>query len=427
MTPGCTFKFVCHSAIQCFSFCVLIFFSFFSISFAFSPLPDSISLENSWFSGSPRENATPAAEESPTHLASASAASSSLVTAEDTKSSHWRSTTTSNPSPQVTSTSSTSVHVETESMTQAGNRKDHTVTQRAGGRGGRGRGKKNRGEDRSRWEEKSRGEEDGSGEIVGAEAKGEIQVSRRPVGTSKPRERSRSRERGHRRGQTTTTAPTTTTVTATAAPMELSTGSLDATTSESSSAAGTASPSGLPSSSSPPFVAASTSPSQPLVQTPSPESQFKFQPTSLGSPSPSSALSFLPAETPFSLSSSLSPSSPTSDALSQTAGSGDPALLAQADSSKKPVTSLHWVPLDAAGPSGSQDFPPLLSGAPEEEEAVWSHAVGSGALLPGNIEDESSRAGANTSTVTLTTTGELQFASVILPSLRQCFLQTSRE
>lgn len=62
-------------------------------------------------------------------------------------------------------------------------------------------------------------------------------------------------------------------------------------------------------------------------------------------------------------------------------------------------------------PNCSQDFPPLLSGAPEEEEAVWSHAVGSGALLPGNIEEESSRAGVNTSAITLTATGELQCAS----------------
>lgn len=293
------------------------------------------------------------------------------------------------------------------------------MTPRAGGRGGRGRGKKNRGEDRSRGEEKSRGEEDGSGEMVGAEAKGEIQVSRRPVGTSKPRERSRerSKERGHRRGQTTTTATPTTTsfaATATAAPMELGAGHLNMRTSEppSSSAAGTSSPSSLPPSSLLPFVAASVSPSQPFAQTPSPESPFKSQPTSLWSPSPSSAHSFLPAETPESLSSSLPPSSAASDAPSQTVGSGDPALYTQADSSTKPLTSLQWVPLDAAGPNGSQDFPPLLSGAPEEEEAVWSHAVGSGALLPGNIEEESSRTGANTSTVTLTTTGELKCSFV---------------
>lgn len=117
--------------------------------------------------------------------------------------------------------------------------------------------------------------------------------------------------------------------------------------------------------------------------------------------------------TAYSLSSSLPPSSPAPYSPSQTAGSGDPALSAQADSATKPLTLVQWVPLvplEAAVPSGSQDFPPLLSGAPEEEEAVWSHAVGSGALLPGNIEEESSRAGVNTSAITLTT-GELQCAS----------------
>lgn len=54
----------------------------------------------------------------------------------------------------------------------------------------------------------------------------------------------------------------------------------------------------------------------------------------------------------------------------------------------------------------SLDYPPLLTGAPDEEEPAWSHAVGSGALLPGNMEEESSRGGANISTITpLSTTG----------------------
>uniref|UniRef100_A0A3B4AZ78 Neurocan b n=1 Tax=Periophthalmus magnuspinnatus TaxID=409849 RepID=A0A3B4AZ78_9GOBI len=71
---------------------------------------------------------------------------------------------------------------------------------------GRGRGKKHRGEDKGKMEE------EGSGEITGAEAKGEIQMSRRPTGTSKPRERSRekNRERGHRRGHAAKNAATTT-------------------------------------------------------------------------------------------------------------------------------------------------------------------------------------------------------------------------
>ena len=62
--------------------------------------------------------------------------------------------------------------------------------------------------------------------------------------------------------------------------------------------------------------------------------------------------------------------------------------------------------MKTAGRNSSVDYPPLLSGPPDEEEPAWSHAVGSGALLPGNMEEESSR-GANGSTVALGQTGKL--------------------
>ncbi|TNM97765.1 hypothetical protein fugu_014011 [Takifugu bimaculatus] len=68
------------------------------------------------------------------------------------------------------------------------------------------------------------------------------------------------------------------------------------------------------------------------------------------------------------------------------------------DSSTKPHTSLRWVPLESAVLNSSLDYPPLLPVAADEEEPAWSHAVGSGALLPGNLEEESSRGGANIST-----------------------------
>lgn len=184
-----------------------------------------LSLGTPWFSSPTGERTTPASEDSPTHLASTLAASSISMTTESNKSwenSETPTSITSRPAPEIPSSSGDAwIRVDAETTTQPGDKRGETVTSRASGRG-RGRGKKNRGEDRSRGEEKGRGEErgkaeeEGSGEITGAEAKGEIQVSRRPVGTSKPRERSRerSRERGHRRGHSTTTTTTTTTDTA---------------------------------------------------------------------------------------------------------------------------------------------------------------------------------------------------------------------
>lgn len=42
------------------------------------------------------------------------------------------------------------------------------------------------------------------------------------------------------------------------------------------------------------------------------------------------------------------------------------------------------------------------------EEPTWSHTVGSGALLPGNMEEESNREGVNNSTITLSPTDEVE-------------------
>ncbi|XP_071348242.1 neurocan core protein-like [Trachinotus anak] len=395
-------------------------------------LPGLFSWGSSWFSSPSVENTAPASEDSPTRLASTSAASSIPMTTESTKS--WESSethtfTASSSAPEITSSSGdTWVRVEAETTSQPGEKREETVTSRASGRGGRGRGKKNRGEDRSRGEERGRGEEkgkgedEGSGEISGAEAKGEIQVSRRPVGTSKPRERSRerSRERGHRRGQSTTTTVTTTT---TASPPEptvmITTGSEDASfsMSESLSAlpAETPSPSILsdpyPTLSSSPSPSPSTfpspsvsefmsfsqsSPSQSLLepQSPSPSLSVPFS----SSPSPSSDAHSSTSQTPYP---SPSPESPSSQSPSQMVGSGDPSpspLSENQDSSTNPVTSIQWV--EKAGQNSSLDYPPFLSGPPDEEEPTWSHAVGSGALLPGNMEEENSR-GSNVSTITL--------------------------
>ncbi|XP_042354489.1 neurocan core protein-like [Plectropomus leopardus] len=375
--------------------------------------PGLFSWGSSWFNGPSRENSS---EESPTRLASTLAASRSSVTTESTKrweTSETYTSTASSSAPGITSSSGeTWVRVESETTTQPGDKREETVTSRGSGRGGRGRGKKNRGEDRSRGEEKSRGEDkgkgedEGSGEITGAEAKGEIQVSRRPVGTSKPRERSRerSRERGHRRGQSTTT----TTTTATTSPLELTvmttTGSEGAefSTSESSSTT----PGGTPSPSPDPhqFLTSSAAPSQSATTSPSPspsKSLFESPSPSPSLPSPSSPSS--PTSSPPSTSQSpplsTSPSSPHSPF--QTAGSeAPPPRSDNRDSSTDLLTSPHWVPVEKAVLNSSLDYPPLLSGPSEVEEPAWSHAVGSGALLPGNMEEESKGGGVNISTMT---------------------------
>ncbi|KAG8014107.1 Neurocan core protein, partial [Nibea albiflora] len=400
--------------------------------------PSLFSWGTSWFSGPSRENSTPASEESPTRLASTLAASSNSMTTESTKS--WKNSethmsTASSSAPEITSFSGeTWVRVEAKTTTQPGEKREETVTSRAGGRGGRGR-KKNRGEDRSRGDDKGRGEDkgkaedEGSGEITGAEAKGEIQVSRRPVETSKPRERSRerSRERGHRKGQSTTTTTTTTTT----SPLELTVmtttvpESADLTTSESPSTSpvetptpSVSDPSQSLSSSPMPSVTTSMSAS-PSFSQPSPsQSLFESQspspsPSIPSSPSPSPVTSSPPSnsQTP-SHSPSPSPSSAPSHSPSQTVGSGDPAPSPHANeqdsSTTNPLTSLKWVPVEKAVLNSSLDYHPLLPGPSDDEEPAWSHAVGSGALLPGNMEEESNKGGVNISTITLSPTVEVE-------------------
>ncbi|AWP04187.1 putative neurocan core protein-like [Scophthalmus maximus] len=375
--------------------------------------PGLFSWGSSSFSGPSKENTTPAREDSPTRPASTLAASSIPMTTKSNtglEDSEIHTSTASSLAPEITSSSGDAwVRIEAETTTPPGDKREETVTSRASGRGGRGRGKKNRGEDKRRGEEKERGEEkgkgedEGSGELTGAEAKGEIQVSRPPVGTSKPRERSRerSRERGHRKGQSTTSTTTTTTATATASPLEptvLTTTGSDSTDFSTSKSPSTL-PSETPSISDPPLMSFSdSSPSQSMLETQTPS-----QPPSLSSsssPSPSTFSASLTSQTP---SLSPSPSSQSSHSLSQMVGSGDPSTSPQQenpDSSANPLTPLHWVPIKTTGQNRSLDYPPLLSGTPDEEEPAWSHAVGSGALLPGNMEEEGSR-GSNVSTVTL--------------------------
>ncbi|XP_041658499.1 neurocan core protein-like isoform X2 [Cheilinus undulatus] len=338
------------------------------------PSPGLFSWGSSWFNVLSRDNSTPASEDSPTRLASTLAASSNSMTTESAKS--WETSTASSSTPETTSSSETWVRVEAETTTRSGDKRDETVTSRSGGRG-RGRGKKNRGEDRSRGEEKGKGEDEGSGEITGAEAKGEIHVSRRPVGTSKPRERSRerSRERGHRKGQSTTTTISTTTANS----LELT----EVTTvwTENTGRSTSEPPSSLPVETAKPSA--------------SPDPSVTATPMSL---SPSFSQSSL---SPSNQTPSLSPSTPTPF---QSVGSKEPAPSINQD---KPLTPLKWVPVEKPVLNGSVDYPPILSGPPDEEEPAWSHAVGSGALLPGNMEEES-RGGVNISTITLSTAVEVE-------------------
>ncbi|KAM3604453.1 uncharacterized protein V6R79_011196 [Siganus canaliculatus] len=356
-----------------------------------------LSWGSSWFNGPSREISTPASEESPTRLASTLAASGNSTTTESAKSPENTDThthTTSSAAPEAW------VRVEAQTTTQPGDKREETVTSRAGGRG-RGRGKKNRGEDRSRGEEKGRAEEkmkgddEGSGEIAAAEAKGEIQVSRRPVGTSKPRERSRerSRERGHRKGQSTTTTATTASTQELAAMTTNATESVDFSTPESSSASFFSSPS--------PTITASVSPS--FSESSPSQSQFESQSLSLSpSPPPSSQPSLSPSPATSYNSQTESPSTSPSSPPSST------QTVGIQDRSTKPLTSLTWVPVEKAVLNSSLDYPPLLSGPSDEEEPAWSHAVGSGALLPGNMEEESSRGGANISTITINPSVEVE-------------------
>lgn len=432
-----------------------------------------LSLGMPWFSSPPGESTTPASEDSPTHLASTLAASSISMTTESRENSETPTSTTSRPAPEISSSSGDAwIRVDAETTTQPVDKRGETVTSRASGRG-RGRGKKNRGEDRSRGEEKGRGEErgkaeeEGSGEITGAEAKGEIQVSRRPVGTSKPRERSRerSRERGHRRGHSTTTTTTTTTDTAsttddtttttddtttttadmittiadtTAAIADISTTTTittdrpheptdmttsgtqsDFSTSKSSPALPEAEKSSL-SVSDAPYQTLSSSPSAPPSTMPSisffepsqSEAESHFLPSSIPS-------SFSPTRTPSSpplhpQTPSFSPSVPSNvPSETQTVGLGDKATSPHSknqESSTDALTPLHLVPVEKVVVNGSLDNPLSLSGPPDEEEPAWSHSVGSGALLPVTMEEESSSTGGgiNISTTALSPTSEVE-------------------
>ncbi|XP_077413452.1 neurocan core protein-like isoform X2 [Vanacampus margaritifer] len=373
--------------------------------------------------GASKDGATPANEESTTHVTSSSPASNNSLTTGTTISEETPQTRLSTTSGPVTETTSSSgetwLRVDAETTTQPSDKKEVTATSRASSRGGRGRGKKNRGEDRSRAEDKGRADDEGSGEITAAEAKGEIQVSRRPVGTSKPRERSRSRERGHRKGQTTTT--TTANPTTTPEPSVMSTSQIV----------------DLPASKIPSTVSTETqSPSVQADLEPSSSSSsmsFSLSSSSSSMSSSSSSLSFSLSSSSSSMSSSLSSSSssstsaPTTSSFStststptpspspaqfvpslspsttpspaQTVGSvsgGPPPFppSAHQNNSANPVALLEWVPVESVAVLNVS-----LDPAPEEEEPAWSQTVGSGSPLPGNMEEESRRF--NVSTITL--------------------------
>lgn len=345
-------------------------FPFFSFSpFCSTSPPPSPALPHSppglfsWgvslFSAPSQDKTTPPGGETPTRRTAATSTSDGSVMAETTRS--W-----TTPAPPAPENNSSWVRVEAEVTTSPSDRRGEAVTSRAAPRGGRGRGKKNRGEDRGR------GEEDGSGEVGGAEAKGEIQVSRRPVGTSKPRERSRerSRERGHRRGQSTTTTSSTPpgSPEATGTPAAGWETSTTPAESQSLSPSVPADPQTSPSASPPPGTA-----SEPPPRSPSPSQSLP--------PSPP------PPQTP-----------PASHFPFQAAGSGDPAPSSHPDnggSTVHPHTSPPWVPVEPAVLNVS-------AGVSEEDDSPWSHAIGSGSPLPGNMEEEGSRGGVNVSAVTVT-------------------------
>ncbi|KAM9720131.1 neurocan core protein-like isoform 1-T2 [Menidia menidia] len=383
---------------------------------------------SSWFSNPSRDSTTLADEDSTTYVASTLTTSTNSMTSENNRSLGSSGEThplpTSSPASEMTSSrKDTWIRVEEETTTQLADKREQTVTSRASGRG-RGRGKKNRGEERSRGEMKGRGEErgkaeeEGSGEIAAAEAKGEIQVSRRPVGTSKPRER--SRERKGRRGQTTTTTATTTNSTT---PMETT---METTTGEerdfsafqyrSTSSAVDESPLSTSqepnnSLSSSTFPLPSNAPSMSSPQSSqtvllSQESQ-SFQTStaiafsSSNTPSPPSIPSFLP-------SSSSSQSASHLPAQTETAEVASSPQSDIQDSSSDSLTMLHLVPVEEVVFNSSLYYPLSPPSQPDDEEPVWSHAVGSGALLPGNVDEESSRGGVNITTATLSPTAEME-------------------
>lgn len=368
---------------------------------------------SSWFSSPSKEDVSPVSEESPSQLASTVASSSDPVTTVAIK--NWENTlNVSSTTPEILfSSKETWIRVEPETTTLPEQKKE-TVTSRASGRGGRGRGKKNRGEERQRGDEKGKRQEkektedEGSGE-AGAEAKGEIQVSRRPAETSKPRERSRerSRDRGHRKGQPTTTATTTsspttletTLITTTGTDMPESNNQSTLAASESSSQSVSDKSYSVLSSSYFPSTSLSASSSQSTQSESFLESQSLPPPPSSFpgtemAPSTSQPLSFSP-----SLSQSIPPTQTETFGLVST-----PNADTQ-DNSTNSFTPLHLVPVEKVDVNSSQAYPLSLPGAPEEEEPAWSHAVGSGALLPVNIDEEASRGGLNANTTTFSPTG----------------------
>ncbi|XP_055007722.1 neurocan core protein-like [Boleophthalmus pectinirostris] len=309
----------------------------------------------SWFGGQSKEDPTPSIEEAPTHLSSSTEPSTPGSSKQHTDAPM---STTPSPDPQTTLTSDSWTHPDT--TPPASTKRDETTRH---GRG-RGRGKKHRGED------KAKVEEEGSGEVTGAEAKGEIQMSRRPSGTSKPRERSRekNRERGHRRGHsgkntaTTTASPSEPTNWSESTHVSIfqtgkQTEMMSTTTTEtgSSNFSWTTNIHSL-SESSPTSLSSSTS----QTQTP---------PFEQGHPSPSA------------------PSSSSSPSTSSSSSSSTSPLFQS--TSTDPYKSLEWVPVNTLE---SQRYPPQMPPRPHyKEDPAWSHTVGSGALLPGNMEEESRR------------------------------------
>ncbi|XP_061695787.1 neurocan core protein-like isoform X2 [Syngnathoides biaculeatus] len=338
-------------------------------------LPGSFSWGSSVSIVATQDDATSANKEFSTPLTSFSPASNTSLTTEPNiseESPQMNLSTTSTPATETTSSSrETWVRVDVEPTTQSSDKKEVTMTSRPYSRGGRGRGKKYRGEERIRGEDKGRGDDEGSGEITAVEAKGEIQVSRRPVGTSKPRERSRSRERGHRKGQTTTTTSPPTTpelIVMSSSSLIIDPKLLSTVSSETQSSSVQVELE--PSTSSPGTSSSTTSPFSTSTATITP------------SPAP-------PRSAPsFSLSVASSPA-PTAES--------DPPPFPTSDnhnSSANPVALLDWVPVESVAVLNVS-----LDSPPEEEEPAWSQNVGSGSPLPGNMEEESSRF--NVSTVTL--------------------------
>ncbi|KAJ0058731.1 hypothetical protein NL108_000445, partial [Boleophthalmus pectinirostris] len=362
--------------------------------FPFSEWPDSSFIYSvplaglfswgSWFGGQSKEDPTPSIEEAPTHLSSSTEPSTPGSSKQHTDAPM---STTPSPDPQTTLTSDSWTHPDT--TPPASTKRDETTRH---GRG-RGRGKKHRGED------KAKVEEEGSGEVTGAEAKGEIQMSRRPSGTSKPRERSRekNRERGHRRGHsgkntaTTTASPSEPTNWSESTHVSIfqtgkQTEMMSTTTTEtgSSNFSWTTNIHSL-SESSPTSLSSSTS----QTQTP---------PFEQGHPSPSA------------------PSSSSSPSTSSSSSSSTSPLFQS--TSTDPYKSLEWVPVNTLE---SQRYPPQMPPRPHyKEDPAWSHTVGSGALLPGNMEEESRRG--TDSAITLSPTTVPQgLGSVILHNLWRCF------